>query len=142
MKKTTQTHHGVTNPMPVQQATFQNYPEIPPIINSYGPTQHRESDAINSVPIDYPRYPPPEISEIIASLLKQDQFLDAAKEFERWCLDDKCNTYNFNSLLNLLSTANSFLEKLIESGHSLRDFVEMNRKEEDYRTLLLKEKCK
>lgn len=117
---------------------LENYHSDAPVhgnVNSSTPT-------IAAAQIDYLVKSPPDFSETISSLMRKDQFLDAAKAFEDWCLEGKCDSSNFNCLLNILSTVSEFLEKLMEAGHSLQDFIATNKKEVDYRSLSLKEKCK
>ena len=127
-------------PMPVEEPIMHGYTKVPQVHDNYSPFPN--NPAVDPIPTDYPRPSQHDFSKSIISLLRQDQFLDAAKEFERWCLGGQCNPSNFGYLLNLVSTANDILETLIESGHSLKEFINANKKEEDYRTLLLKEKCK
>ena len=125
-------------PISGQEPVMHGFPKPPQLHDTYRPSP---SNTIDPDPVDYPRFSQQDFTKPIISLLNQDKFLDAAKEFERWCLNGECNPSDFNYLLNLVSAANDILEKLIESGHSLREYVDANRKEEDYRTLLLKEKC-
>ena len=126
-------------PAPVEGPMVHGYTKVPQMHDNYSPSP--SNPAVDPIPTDYPRSSQHDFSKSIISLLRQDQFLDAAKEFERWCLGGQCNLSNFGCLLNLVSTVNDILETLIESGHSLKEFINANKKEEDYRTLLLKEKC-
>ena len=132
-------HHEMKLQMTLSEPFDSSYTEPPLIQDNYSLLSN---ETVDPAPSNFPRFPQHEFPNSIVSLLRQDQFLDAAKEFERWCLDCQCNSSSYSSLLSLVSTANDMLETLIKSGHSLRDFIEANKKEEDYRILLLKEKCK
>jgi len=136
--KMAESHHEMKLPMKVPEPFDSSYTELPQIQDNYS---LRSNETVDPAPSNFSRFPQHDFPNSIILLLRQDQFLDAAEEFERWCLDCQYNSSSYSSLLSLVSTANDILETLIKSGHSIRDFIDANKKEEDYRILLLKEKC-